>query len=136
MKRIGVIIVSLLCVLFSSCQKEDPMYLLIGTWEVSSTSTYIYGNSATTVENNVFHCVFEEGGEGRIINPRPSFELLDMNDYYFTYSYDKEKGTIVFESWAGKDKFSWIVDYLTNVSFTCHTSSDVSHTTYNGRKMK
>ena len=134
MKRLSVLILSLLCATLCSCQKADPQDLLIGTWEVSYKYTYTYGNVAETIENS-FICAFEKGGEGKIIDSSPSTELHDMDDWYFTYIYNKEKNTIDFKSWSGKDNFSWIVDSLTGAYFTCHTSSDMSHATYIGMKM-
>ena len=138
MKRISVIILSLLCVFLNSCQK-DPQDLLTGTWEVTYKYTYINGNAATTV-GSAFYCVFEENGEGMFTNSLESSAEHQSDDlfspYYLTYFYDKENSAIVFEHISGQDKFSWIVDKLTNSSFTCHTSSDISSTTYYGKKMK
>ena len=138
MRIIRVIILSLFCFLLCSCQK-DPQDLLTGTWEVTWKSTYINGNAATTI-NSSFYCVFEENGEGMFTSSlKTSAEhQVDVvsSPYYLTYFYDKENSTIVFEHISGQDKFSWIVDNLTSSSFTCHTSSDISSTTYYGKKMK
>ena len=135
MKRTKALILSLLCVLLYSCQK-DPQNLLVGTWEVSSKTTNTTGSTETTVENPVQYYKFEEWGEGKIIPIETSTELQDIDDWFFTYVYDKEKQTIVFETWTKKEKSSWIVDKLTDASFTCHSSSNGSYTTFNGRKMK
>ena len=136
MKRINALILSLLCVLLYSCQK-DPQDLLVGVWEVSSK---------TTEENPVLYYKFEESGLGKIItldtlvDPQDDgftyVGLQDVDDLFFTYVYDKEKNTIVFESWEKKRKTSWIVDELTDVSFICHSSANGASTTFNGRKMK
>ena len=133
MKRLFCIIFIFLC--FASCQKA-PQDLLVGTWEISSKSTYSTGNAATTVDNPAFYCVFEKSGDAKFINPEPSSELSLVNDYYFTYVYDKERSAIVFMTLEGRGNFSWIVDELTSVSLTCHSTSEVSSTTYYGRKMK
>ena len=135
MKIIRVLILSLLCVLLNSCQKP-AQDILVGTWEVSSKTTTTTGSSETTVDNPVLYYVFEESGEGKIISLETSTELQEIDDWFFTYVYDKEKNTIVFETWMKKEKSLWIVDKLTDVSFTCHSSSNGSSTTFNGRKMK
>lgn len=132
MKRLFCIIFIFLC--FASCQKA-PQDLLVGTWEISSKSTYSTGNAATTVDNPAFYCVFEKSGDAKVIYTA-SFELLDVDELYFTYVYDNERNTIVFSTLAGRGNFSWIVDELTAVSLTCHSTSEVSSTTYYGRKMK
>ena len=136
MKRIGVIVLSLFCVFLCSCQKVEPVDMLLGTWEVSSRSTYREGNAAYTVENGVVYYDFKEGGEGRIVMPHYSDQLQELDEWLFTYSYDKENSAIHFQYWSGKEKFSWIVDDLNGLTFTCHTESNVSYTTYSGTKMK
>ena len=133
MKYNSILILSLICLLLNSCQKA-PQDLLVGTWEVSSNTTNTTGSTETTIENPVLYYKFEEWGEGRIISLETSTELQEMDDWFFTYVYDKAENTIVFESWVKKEKSYWIVDKLTEVSFTCHTSSDGSSTTFNGRK--
>lgn len=135
MKIIRVLILSLLCVLLNSCQKPAQV-ILVGTWEVSSKTTTTTGSSETTVDNPVLYYVFEESGEGKIISLETSSELQEIDDWFFNYVYDKETNTIVFETWMKKEKSLWIVDKLTDVSFTCHSSSNGSSTTFNGRKMK
>lgn len=135
MKIIRVLILSLLCVLLNSCQKPAQV-ILVGTWEVSSKTTTTTGSTETTMDNPVLYYVFEESGEGKIISLETSTELQEIDDWFFTYVYDKEKNTIVFETWMKKEKSLWIVDKLTDVSFTCHSSSNGSSTTFNGRKMK
>ena len=145
MKRIKVLILSLLCVLLYSCQKS-PQDLLVGVWEVSSKTTNSTGSPETTEENPVLYYKFEESGLGKIItldtlvDPQDDgftyVGLQDVDDLFFTYVYDKEKNTIVFESWEKKRKTSWIVDKLTDVSFICHSSANGTSTTFNGRKMK
>ena len=133
MKYNSILILSLICLLLNSCQKA-PQDLLVGTWEVSSKTTNTTGSTETTIENPVLYYKFEDWGEGRIISLETSTELQEMDDWFFTYVYDKAENTIVFESWVKKEKSYWIVDKLTEVSFTCHTSSDGSSTTFNGRK--
>ncbi len=133
MKYNSILILSLICLLLNSCQKA-PQDLLVGTWEVSSKTTNTTGSTETTIEKPVLYYKFEEWGEGRIISLETSTELQEMDDWFFTYVYDKAENTIVFESWVKKEKSYWIVDKLTEVSFTCHTSSDGSSTTFNGRK--
>ena len=135
MKRISVFILSLLCVFFYSCQKA-PQDLLVGLWEVSSKTTNTTGSTETTTDNPILYYKFEESGEGKIISPETPTEISDMDDWYFTYTYDKEKSTIVFLTWTKKERSTWVVDKLTDVSFTCHTSSNGSSTTFNGKKME
>ncbi|MBR5075554.1 MAG: hypothetical protein IKX28_00885 [Bacteroidales bacterium] len=132
MKRLFCIVITFLC--FASCQKA-PQDLLVGTWEISSKSTYTTGNAATTVDNSVFYCVFEKNGDAKFIYTA-SFELLDVDELYFTYVYDNERNAIVFSTLSGRGNFSWIVDELTAVSLTCHSTSEESSTTYSGRKMQ
>ena len=110
--------------------------MLVGTWEVSSRTTDKTGSTETVTDNPVQYYKFEESGEGKIISLETSTELQEIDDWYFTYVYDKDKNTIVFETWMKKEKSSWIVDKLTEVSFICHSSSDGLSTTFNGRKMK
>lgn len=136
MKKISVLVLSLLCVLLNSCQKASQEYSLVGTWEVSSKTTITTGNTEVTINNPVQYYKFEEWGEGKIIPLETSTELQEMDDWFFTYVYDKEKNIIEFETWTKKEKSFWIVDRLTNVSFTCHASSNGSSTTFNGKKMK
>ena len=135
MKRIKVLILSLLCVLLYSCQK-DQQDLLVGIWEVSSKTTQTTGSTETTRDNPILYYKFEASGEGRIIIPETTPVISVIDDLFFTYTYDKEKQTIVFESWAKKEKSSWIVDKLTDDSFICHSSANGSSTTINCRKMK
>lgn len=135
MRKIGVLILILFCILFNSCQK-DQRNLLVGTWEVSSKTTITTGGTAATLDNPVLYYVFEESGEGKIISLETSTELQEIDDWFFTYVYDKEKHTIAFETWMKKEKSSWVVDNLTDVSFTCHISSNGASTTFNGRKLK
>ena len=139
MKRTSILILTLLCVLFcvlfSSCKKA-PQNLWAGTWEVSSETTVTSGGTETTVTNPVQYYLFEEWGEGKIIELETSTELHEIDDVFFTYVYDKEKSTIVFETWMKKEMSSWTVDKLTDVSFTCHSSSEGSYTKYSGRKLK
>ena len=135
MKKIGILILSLLCVLCISCKKA-PQNPLVGTWEVSSETTVTSGGTETTVTNPVQYYQFEEWGEGKIIELETSTELHEIDDVFFTYVYDKEKSTIVFETWMKKEKSSWAVDRMTDVSFTCHSSSEGSYTKYSGKKLK
>jgi hypothetical protein len=135
MKYNSILILSLICLLLNSCQKA-PQDLLVGTWEVSSKTTNTTGSTETTIEKPVLYYKFEEWGEGRIISLETSTELQEMDDWFFTYVYDKEKSIIEFETWTKKEKSFWLVDKLTNVSFTCHASSNGSSTTFNGKKMK
>ena len=135
MKRINALILSLLCVLLYSCQK-DQQDMLVGIWEVSSKTTQTTGNTDTTRDNPILYYKFEASGEGRIISPEATPIISDMDDGFFTYTYDIKKSTIEFESWAKKEKSSWIVDKLTDVSFICHSSANGSSTSFNGRKMK
>ena len=132
MKRINTLILSLLCVLLYSCQK-DQQDLLVGVWEVSSKTTNSTGSPGTTEENPVLYYKFEESGLGKIITLDT---LVDPQDDGFTYVYDKEKNTIVFESWEKKRKTSWIVDKLTDVSFTCHAPFTGGDTIFTGKKLK
>ena len=136
MKKISVLVLSLLCVLLNSCHKTPQDYSLVGTWEVSSKTTNTFGSTETTVANPVQYYKFEEWEEGRIIPLETSTELQEMDDWFFTYVYDKEKSIIEFETWTKKEKSFWIVDKLTDISFTCHTSSTGSSTTFIGKKMK
>ena len=135
MKIINTLILSFLCVLLNSCQKS-PQDLLVGIWEVSFKTTQTAGNSDTTRDNPILYYKFEASGEGRIISPEATPIISDMDDWFFTYTYDIKKSTIEFESWAKKEKSSWIVDKLTDVSFICHSSANGSSTSFNGRKMK
>ena len=110
--------------------------MLVGTWEISSKTTVTVGSAEVTVENPVQYYKFEEWGEGKIISLETSTELEDIDAWHFTYVYDKEKGAILFETWSKKEKSSWIVDKLTNVSLICHSSSNGSLTTFYGNKLK
>jgi hypothetical protein len=133
MRRFGILISLLLCVFLPSCQK-DPQDLLIGVWEISSKTIDTTGSSEATVEHPVQYYKFEEHGEGKILSFETSTELQDLDDWFFTYVYDKAKSTLVFESWVKKEKTTWIVDELTDKVLTCHSLTNGLLTTFNGKK--
>ena len=137
MKRVYFVVMILLGLgIFCSCQKTPQDYSFVGTWEVSSKRTNSFGSPETTVKKPVAYFQFEEWGEGKIIPLETSTELQEMDDWFFTYVYDKEKQTIEFESWTNKVKSLWIVDKLTDVSFTCHAPFTGGDTIFTGKKLK
>ena len=136
MKRSVILLFSLVCVLFSSCQKAPKDYLL-GMWEITSSSGYINGEP---VAEAVYYW-FKEDGVGSIytgedIAGNPPAELSSgWKDKNFTYVFDRKENTILIETFRDM-KFLWVVDELTDDSLTCHSATELNPTVLHGKKLK
>ena len=112
MKRNLILILSLLCLIVCSCQKENnPQDMLIGTWDVTATIT---DQSGSSQESKGWSFTFREDGTGTVT-------IADVLD--FTYQYISENNTIRY-SMAGIVDNTMYVDALTKDSFIFHTTEN------------
>lgn len=89
MKKIVILLFSLLCIFVCSCNKT-PRNLLLGTWQVNKVvmSVAVDGIDAEkTLEYDDYYYLFSGGGVGKY---RLGDDIWD-----FTYTYNRETGTIV-----------------------------------------
>ena len=145
MKKVFILVVSILCVLVCSCSKySSPTNLLIGSWEVAVSIQYeaiIAGSSGTsTLDGGVWYYTFEEDGQGRAI---------DVNDasirFVFSYQYDDVMNSILLKKVNEETDTVMEIESLTKDSFILHSEmsasigdlgSMTSKATYKGTRIK
>ena len=136
MKRLLILVFTLLAVVCSCKKAEDPKDLLTGTWKVKTkielTSS---AGSATSVEEYDYVFTFDRDGYGEIVK--------DSQVYPFNYQFNdsRDKISYDFEDKSHKDGI-WTVDELTEDRFVFHETTSTtffgytytSVTTLKGRK--
>lgn len=119
MKKVLLFTLLLLCAVFSSCEKAKPSPslndLLIGTWEVSTKTTYTLENGETSVIDTPYllYYTFYTSGDGRIVYPNDSLS--------FTYVFDTTNKTIILTLSKSSTSVYWNVDKLTEDTLICHS---------------
>ena len=120
MKKIAILLCSILCVIVCSCEKasQEPQDLLIGTWQVTKivySASVINAQKTVDMEDQNTFYVFAEGGTGK--------RWSGNNVQDFTYVFNEETNS-VFVTQKGNESV-WKVEVLTVDQLVYHTKAEV-----------